>query len=255
MQQQSSLCVYNPDTDRCVLASGKLGQQVIRMYGMDDAQLHMCEYNGASGRCRKVYTVGSRGTARSTARSTTASTPRNKAVRTSVEPFVEPYANTQYPPNSGITRRSTGLNTEDSYIAPFLRTSSGTLPESYVAPSLRFNQNMNPEPLNTSFSRLSIKSPRVISLAEEQENKEEKEGKCEDLSRLSKYRNRPSPPFPANQCCGETKRGNDGNMWRSVRNVRGICQWKPDKTSSSSSSSSSSSGSRSRPTLEDELYE
>jgi hypothetical protein len=42
----------------------------------------------------------------------------------------------------------------------------------------------------------------------------------------AKYTTRDSPPFPANQCCGETKRGNDGKMYRSVPNYRGICTWR-----------------------------
>ena len=40
-----------------------------------------------------------------------------------------------------------------------------------------------------------------------------------------KYRSRPSPPFPANEHCGENKRGNDMMMYRSVPNMRGICRW------------------------------
>jgi len=42
----------------------------------------------------------------------------------------------------------------------------------------------------------------------------------------SKYLNRPSPPHPANQHCGEVKKGNDGKMYKSVPNKKGICTWK-----------------------------
>lgn len=42
----------------------------------------------------------------------------------------------------------------------------------------------------------------------------------------ARYTTRGSPPFPANQCCGETKRGNDGAMYRSIPNIRGICTWR-----------------------------
>ena len=44
---------------------------------------------------------------------------------------------------------------------------------------------------------------------------------------------RKSPPFPANQCCGETMIGNDGNRWTAVMNAKNICQWKPDGTGNS----------------------
>ena len=44
-----------------------------------------------------------------------------------------------------------------------------------------------------------------------------------------KYLERPSPPFPANECCGQVMQGNDGRMYISVADVRGICRWKIDK--------------------------
>ena len=42
-----------------------------------------------------------------------------------------------------------------------------------------------------------------------------------------KYISRPGPPWPANQCCGVDRRGNDSQMYRSTRNSNGICTWKP----------------------------
>ena len=48
---------------------------------------------------------------------------------------------------------------------------------------------------------------------------------CIDQSRLKKYSSRKSPPFPANECCGEIMRGNDGDEYESLPNVRGICRW------------------------------
>jgi hypothetical protein len=44
-----------------------------------------------------------------------------------------------------------------------------------------------------------------------------------------KYTSRPSPPFPANECCGETFLGNNGKQWISKANVKGICSWKEIK--------------------------
>lgn len=42
----------------------------------------------------------------------------------------------------------------------------------------------------------------------------------------AKYTSRPSPPYPANNCCGRHIKGNDGNMYTSVKNSAGICAWK-----------------------------
>ena len=50
-------------------------------------------------------------------------------------------------------------------------------------------------------------------------------GKCEK-STLKKYDSRPSPPFPANDYCNQTKKGNDGNMYISKPNKNNICSWK-----------------------------
>jgi hypothetical protein len=40
-----------------------------------------------------------------------------------------------------------------------------------------------------------------------------------------KYLTRDSPPFPANEHCGETKKGNDGKMYTSVPNKNKVCRW------------------------------
>jgi len=41
----------------------------------------------------------------------------------------------------------------------------------------------------------------------------------------SKYLNRPSPPYPANECCGEVMEGNDGYMYYSKADKNGVCRW------------------------------
>jgi hypothetical protein len=41
-----------------------------------------------------------------------------------------------------------------------------------------------------------------------------------------KYLTRPSPPFPANECCGQIMMGNDGQQYVSQPNVTGVCRWK-----------------------------
>jgi hypothetical protein len=46
-----------------------------------------------------------------------------------------------------------------------------------------------------------------------------KKGKTE------KYKNRPSPSYPANEWCGKNKKGNDGNMYVSKLNKNDVCRW------------------------------
>jgi len=41
-----------------------------------------------------------------------------------------------------------------------------------------------------------------------------------------KYTSRPSPPYPANECCGMEMEGNDGRMYVSKRDKHGVCRWK-----------------------------
>ena len=41
-----------------------------------------------------------------------------------------------------------------------------------------------------------------------------------------KYRERSSPAFPANQCRGSVKMGNDGHAYESTQNNNGIYTWK-----------------------------
>ena len=43
---------------------------------------------------------------------------------------------------------------------------------------------------------------------------------------LKKYKDRKSPPYPANENCGKTMKGNDGNMYTSKPNKNNICSWK-----------------------------
>ena len=41
----------------------------------------------------------------------------------------------------------------------------------------------------------------------------------------SKYENRPSPPYSAKLYPDKKKKGNDGNMWKSTKNIKGIYKW------------------------------
>lgn len=41
----------------------------------------------------------------------------------------------------------------------------------------------------------------------------------------NKYLARPSPPLPANEHCGETRKGNDGQLYVSTPDKRKVCRW------------------------------
>ena len=46
------------------------------------------------------------------------------------------------------------------------------------------------------------------------------------MQTTKKYLSRPSPPYPANKCCGKTMTGNDGAKYIAMPSVSGICAWK-----------------------------
>ena len=43
---------------------------------------------------------------------------------------------------------------------------------------------------------------------------------------LKKYKNRKSPPYPANEYCNQVMKGNDGNEYISKPNKNNVCSWK-----------------------------
>jgi hypothetical protein len=43
---------------------------------------------------------------------------------------------------------------------------------------------------------------------------------------LKKYKNRNSPPYPANENCNKKMKGNDGNMYISKQNKNNVCSWR-----------------------------
>jgi hypothetical protein len=44
-------------------------------------------------------------------------------------------------------------------------------------------------------------------------------------SKLKKYTTRPGPPFPTQECKGQSKKGNNGKEYKSVANTRGVYKW------------------------------
>lgn len=49
---------------------------------------------------------------------------------------------------------------------------------------------------------------------------------CPDMSHLARYISRPSPPYPAQRCRDVIKQGNDGLMYQSVPDRRGVYTWR-----------------------------
>ena len=54
--------------------------------------------------------------------------------------------------------------------------------------------------------------------------KHKRQGASKCVKQNSK-KSRPSPPYSANECCGKTLVGNDGQKYKSKPNVSGICTW------------------------------
>lgn len=46
------------------------------------------------------------------------------------------------------------------------------------------------------------------------------------MQTTQKYLSRPSPPYPANKCCGKMMTGNDGARYIAAQKVSGMCAWK-----------------------------
>lgn len=51
----------------------------------------------------------------------------------------------------------------------------------------------------------------------------------------AKYTSRPGPPYPANECCGLQRMGNDGKLYKSEMTRSGSCVWKKKAASRSKS--------------------
>lgn len=49
---------------------------------------------------------------------------------------------------------------------------------------------------------------------------------CTNKSNLKKYRERPGPPYAAQDCPGQSKMGNDGRLYESRANKNGVYAWK-----------------------------
>lgn len=68
-------------------------------------------------------------------------------------------------------------------------------------------------------SKLRKKSPK--------KSKKKNQTSSSDCKKSSqkKYRSRPGPPYPAQNCKNKSKKGNDGNKYKSKPNKNGIYRW------------------------------
>jgi len=84
---------------------------------------------------------------------------------------------------------------------------------------------------NIGYALKTDTNPLHLTKAEHTKMKskmEEVKGKKKHTRKLAKkYLLRGSPPYPANEHCGETKKGNDGKMYVSVPDKNKVCRWKP----------------------------
>jgi hypothetical protein len=71
--------------------------------------------------------------------------------------------------------------------------------------------------------KISGKKSKKKEKSGKKSKKKEKSGK---KLTLKKYRNRKSPPYPANDYCNKRKKGNDGLMYISKPNKNKVCSWK-----------------------------
>ncbi len=80
--------------------------------------------------------------------------------------------------------------------------------------------------LKTKTNPLGLTMSQRKSLTEKLKRVSGKDAINQHSKTLKKYKNRNSPPYPANENCNKQMRGNDGKMYRSTPNKRNICSWK-----------------------------
>ena len=71
-----------------------------------------------------------------------------------------------------------------------------------------------------------VPQARQLKQSPQAAQKKEIKGKNCVVQTQKKYTTRPSPAYPANECCGEIMLGNNGRLWKSISNVKGVCAWK-----------------------------
>ena len=80
--------------------------------------------------------------------------------------------------------------------------------------------------LKTKTNPLSLNKTERKTLLQKMKSVSSKNAINNHSKTLKKYKNRKSPPYPANENCGKKMKGNDGQMYISVSNKNNICSWK-----------------------------
>jgi hypothetical protein len=80
--------------------------------------------------------------------------------------------------------------------------------------------------LKTKTNPLKLTSGERKTMTQKIKEVSKRNATKEHSKTLKKYKDRPSPPYPANKHCGEKMKGNDGNIYESNVNVNNVCSWK-----------------------------
>ena len=80
--------------------------------------------------------------------------------------------------------------------------------------------------LKTKTNPLGLNEKQRKNMTEKLKNVSGKNAINQHSKTLKKYKNRKSPPYPANKNCNKTMVGNDGTKYISKPNKNNICSWK-----------------------------
>ena len=77
----------------------------------------------------------------------------------------------------------------------------------------------------TKAKKSAPKAKKSVQKAKKSATKAKKSPRGCSLQVTKKYKDRPSPPYPANECHGERMTGNDGLLYVSKGDKNGIYKW------------------------------
>jgi hypothetical protein len=80
--------------------------------------------------------------------------------------------------------------------------------------------------LKTKTNPLALTKTQRKKMTEKLESVSSRNAINEHSKTLKKYKNRNSPPYPANENCNKEMIGNDGTRYISKPNKNNICSWK-----------------------------
>jgi len=80
--------------------------------------------------------------------------------------------------------------------------------------------------LKTKTNPLALSKKQRKNMTEKLKSVSGKNTINQHIKTLKKYKNRKSPPYPANENCNKQMIGNDGKLYISKPNINNICSWK-----------------------------